>query len=87
MYSFDITKTLCIFVICLKRYISMNKRNEEILLISQRLTELKLRKKMLQWTFEVGTDLPPEKMDAILDEKNRLDKYIEILEKRLEKIK
>lgn len=65
----------------------MNKRNEEILLISQRLTELKLRKKMLQWTFEVGTDLPPEKMDAILDEKNRLDKYIEILEKRLEKIK
>lgn len=87
MYSFDITKILCIFVICFKRYISMNKRNEEILLISQRLTELKLRKKMLQWTFEVGTDLPPEKMDAILDEKNRLDKYIEILEKRLEKIK
>lgn len=87
MYPLDITKILCIFVICFKRYISMNKRNEEILLISQRLTELKLRKKMLQWTFEVGTDLPPEKMDAILDEKNRLDKYIEILEKRLEKIK
>lgn len=87
MYFFDITKILCIFVMYLKRYVPMDKKNEEILLISQKLTEYKLRLKMLEWTFEVGTNLPPDKMNAILDEKNRLDRYIKSLENRLEQLK
>lgn len=65
----------------------MDKKNEEILLISQKLTEYKLRLKLLEWTFEVGTDLPPDKMDAILDEKNRIDKFIKTLEDRLRQLK
>lgn len=65
----------------------MDKKNEEIQLISQKLTEYKLRQKMLEWTFKVGTNLPSDKMNAILDEKNRIDRFIKILEKRLEQLK
>ncbi len=64
----------------------MDKQNEEIILISQRLTELRLKQKMLRWTFENSKGLPEHKMNAILDEKNRTDRYIEILEKRLKEL-
>lgn len=64
----------------------MDKKNEEIILISQRLTELRLKQKMLRWTFENSKGLPEYKMNAILDEKNRTDRYIEILEKRLKEL-
>ena len=63
----------------------MNKI-DEILVISQNLTELKLKQKMLSWMFHNGENLPEEKMNAILDEKNRIDKFIETLENRLREL-
>lgn len=63
----------------------MNKK-DEILVLSQKLTELKLRLKMVSWTFYNSKDLPESKANAILDEKARIEKYIEVLEKRLEEL-
>ena len=63
----------------------MNKK-DEILALSQKLTELKLRLKMVSWTFYNSKDLPERKAKAILDEKIRIEKFIEVLEKRLKEI-
>ena len=60
----------------------MNKK-EEILAISQALTELKLRLKMVSWTFYNSKELPERKVNAILDEKLKIEKLIDTLEKRL----
>lgn len=60
---------------------------KEILIISQKLTELKLQLKMVTWAFYNSRDLPEKKMNAILDEKQRMERAIEALEKRLEELK
>lgn len=63
----------------------MNKK-DEIFALSQKLTELKLRLKMVSWTFYNSKDLPERKVNAILDEKARLEIFIEVLEKRLKEL-
>lgn len=63
----------------------MNKK-DEIFALSQKLTELKLRLKMVSWTFYNSKDLPEQKVNAILDEKARIEKFIEVLEKRLKEL-
>ena len=63
----------------------MNKKGE-ILALSQKLTELKLRLKIVSWTFYNSKDLPEPKVNAILDEKARIEKFIEVLEKRLKEL-
>lgn len=63
----------------------MNKK-DEILALSHKLTELKLRLKMVSWTFYNSKDLPENKANAILDEKTRIEKFIEALEKRLKEL-
>ena len=42
------------------------ENKKEILLIAQKLTELRLKQKMLKWAFENSKGLPEEKMNAIL---------------------
>lgn len=63
----------------------MNKK-DEILALSQKLTELKLRLKMVSWTFYNSKDLPESKANAILDEKIRIEKFVEALETRLKEL-
>ena len=50
------------------------ENKKEILLIAQKLTELRLKQKMLKWAFENSKGLPEEKMNAILDETKRIRK-------------
>ena len=58
------------------------ENKKEILLIAQKLTELRLKQKMLKWAFENSKGLPEEKMNAILDEKLRIDHLIKMPGKR-----
>lgn len=69
----------------LKNIENMN-RKEEILYISQRLTEFKLKRKMVEWSFMNSKDLPEETVNSILDEKTRLEKLIAAFEKRLKEL-
>ena len=59
------------------------ENKKEILLIAQKLTELRLKQKMLKWAFENSKGLPEEKMNAILDEKLRIDHLIKMLETKI----
>ena len=59
---------------------------KETLLIVQKLTELRLKQKMLKWAFENSKGLPERKMNAILDEKLRTDHLIEMLETKLKEL-
>lgn len=47
------------------------KEGDEIAAISQRLTELKLREKMVTWVFHNHKNWSEEKINAVLDEKTR----------------
>ena len=62
------------------------ENKKEILLIAQKLTELRLKQKMLKWAFENSKGLPEEKMNAILDEKLRIDHLIKMLETKLKEL-
>ncbi|WP_308759498.1 hypothetical protein [uncultured Bacteroides sp.] len=62
------------------------ENKKEILLIAQKLTELRLKQKMLKWAFENSKRLPEERMNAILDEKLRIDHLIEMLETKLKEL-
>lgn len=62
------------------------ENKKEILLIAQKLTELRLKQKMLKWAFENSKGLSEKKMDAILDEKLRIDHLIEMLETKLNEL-
>lgn len=62
------------------------ENKKEILLIAQKLTELRLKQKMLKWAFENSKGLPEKRMDAILDEKLRIDHLIEILETKMNEL-
>lgn len=62
------------------------ENKKEILLIVQKLTELRLKQKMLKWAFENSKRLPEERMNAILDEKLRIDHLIEMLETKLKEL-
>lgn len=62
------------------------ENKKEILLIAQKLTELRLKQKMLKWTFENSKGQPEKRMDAILDEKLRIDHLIEMLEAKLKEL-
>lgn len=59
------------------------EKKDEVLLLSQKLTEAKLNLKMMKWAFENTENMSEEKANAFLDEKLRLDRLIEALEKRL----
>lgn len=62
------------------------ENKKEILIIAQKLTELRLKQKMLKWAFENSQRLPEKKMNAILDEKLRTDHLIEMLEAKLKEL-
>ena len=63
------------------------ENKKEILLIAQKLTELRLKQKMLKWAFENSKGLPEEKMNAILDENRPSDKNAGNQTKRIRKVK
>lgn len=62
------------------------KKGDEILAISQKLTELKLREKMVTWVFHNHKSWSEEKINAVLDEKSRIEKAIQALENRLKEL-
>ena len=62
------------------------EKNDEILILSQKLTELKLRQRITEWSFYNAQKLTERQADAILDEKGRLERAIEAIEKRLEEL-
>lgn len=62
------------------------KEGDEIAAISQRLTELKLREKMVTWVFHNHKNWSEEKINAVLDEKTRIGKAIKALENRLKEL-
>ncbi len=62
------------------------KKEKEILILRQKLTELKLIEKMQKWTFYNAKNLSNRKVDAILDENKRTNQAIEAIEKRLKEL-
>ena len=60
-------------------------RNETDYLISL-LMQNKAKKKMLDFVFENNSDADEKKMNAILDEKLRVEKNIENIEKALKEL-
>ena len=62
------------------------KKEQEILILRQKLTELKLIEKMQKWTFYNAKNLTNRKVDAILDENERTKRAIEAIETRLKKL-
>ena len=58
------------------------KKEKEVLILSQKLTELKLKQKMLRWTFYNTKNMSEKTVNAILDEKNRTDRAIAAIEAR-----
>lgn len=63
----------------------MNKK-DEILILSQKLTELKLKQKVTEWAFYNAKNLTERQANAILDEKGRLERAIEAINQRLEEL-
>lgn len=63
----------------------MEKKNE-ILILSQKLTELKLKQKITEWSFYNAKNLTEKQVNAILDEKGRLERAIEAITKRLKEL-
>lgn len=59
---------------------------KEIQVISQKLTELKLKQKMLKWTFNNAKGMSEKQVNAILDEALRIDPLVKLLEKRLKEL-
>ncbi|MBQ8242986.1 MAG: hypothetical protein IJZ40_05895 [Bacteroidaceae bacterium] len=62
------------------------KKEKEVLILSQKLTELKLKQKMLRWTFYNTKNMSEKTVNAILDEKNRTDRAIAAIEARLKEL-
>lgn len=94
-YLLNISKLLCqilahikftMYLCYVNKTIRVMNKKDEILALSQKLTELKLRLKMVSWTFYNSKDLPESKANAILDEKIRIEKFVEALEKRLKEL-
>ena len=62
------------------------EKKDEILILSQKLTELKLKQKITEWSFYNAKNLTERQVNAILDEKGRLERAIEAITKRLEEL-
>ena len=62
------------------------KKEEEILILRRKLTELRLIEKMQKWTFHNAKNLTNRKVDAILDENSRTLRAIEAIEARLKEL-
>ena len=62
------------------------EKKDEILMLSQKLTELKLKQKITEWSFYNAKNLTERQANAILDEKGRLERAIEAITKRLEEL-
>lgn len=62
------------------------EKKDEILILSQKLTELKLKQKITEWSFYNAKNLTERQANAILDEKGRLERAIEAITKRLEEL-
>ena len=60
------------------------EKGKEILILSQKLTELKLKQKITEWSFYNTKNLTERQANAILDEKERLERAIKAITKRLE---
>ncbi len=58
----------------------------EILILSQKLTELKLKKKLVEWSFHNMKNFSEKQVNAILDEKGRLERAIAAIEERLKEL-
>lgn len=62
------------------------EKKDEILILSQKLTELKLKQKITEWSFYNAKNLTERQANAILDEKGRLERAIKAITKRLEEL-
>lgn len=62
------------------------KKEEEILILRRKLTELRLIEKMQKWTFENAKNLTNRKVDAILDEHSRTVRAMNAIEARLKEL-
>lgn len=62
------------------------EKKDEILMLSQKLTELKLKQKITEWSFYNAKNLTERQANAILDEKGRLERTIKAITKRLEEL-
>lgn len=62
------------------------EKEKEILILSQKLTELKLKQKITEWSFYNTKNLTERQANAILDEKGRLERAIKAITKRLEEL-
>ena len=62
------------------------KKEQEILILRQKLTEQRLLKKMHEWTFHNANNLAETKVNAILDEVNRATRAIKAIEARLNEL-
>ena len=60
------------------------EKGKEILILSQKLTELKLKQKITECSFYNTKNLTERQANAILDEKERLERAIKAITKRLE---
>ena len=62
------------------------KKEEEILILRRKLTELRLIEKMQKWTFQNAQNLTNRKVDAILDEHSRTVRAMNAIEARLKEL-
>lgn len=62
------------------------ENKDEIMILSQKLTELKLKQKITEWSFYNAKNLTERQANAILDEKGRLERAIEAINQRLEEL-
>ena len=84
MFSFDIIKLLCIFVVS-KNNKAMDNQKENAA-ITQLLTKLRLQKKMVEFNLYNAKGLSQRQIDSHLDEKLRIDKSIKLLEEKLREL-
>ena len=62
------------------------KKEEEILILRRKLTELRLIEKMQKWTLHNAKNLTNRKVDAILDEHSRTVRAMNAIEARLKEL-
>ena len=62
------------------------KKEEEILILRRKLTELRLIEKMQKWTVHNAKNLTNRKVDAILDEHSRTVRAMNAIEARLKEL-
>ena len=86
MYFFVITILLCIFAVSIrKRNSNMDDKELKKQLIAL-LAEKRLYARLLEFEFMTFDGLSKKQVNSILDEKNRTDKEIALLEKRIESL-